>query len=108
MAKNCTTDIDPQTGPTFIESKLAPDNSYGRNGYTGPSSRPLKDVVNTPPSAFAPKDDEAKRILKAGGMSFTKQTRVISDKGYVPAHGMKSPKSDGPIPDNGRPVTRKI
>jgi hypothetical protein len=108
MAKNCTTDIDPQTGPTFIETKLAPDNSYGRNGYTGPSSRSLKEVVSTAPNAFAPKDDEAKSILKAKGMSFAGETRKISDKGYAPAHGMKSPKSDGLIPDSGRPVTRKI
>jgi hypothetical protein len=101
------TDPTPPT-ETFIESKMPADDSYGQNGYRGPSSKPLADVVNTPPSKFAPKDDAAKAILKAGGMSFTKETRVISEKGYAPAHGMKSPKSAGLIPDNGRPVTRKI
>jgi hypothetical protein len=93
---------------TFIESKMPPDDGFGQNGYRGPSSKPLADVVSTPPNALAPKDDAAKTILKAGGMSFTKQTRKITDKGYAPAHGMKPPKSDGPIPDNGRPVTKRI
>jgi hypothetical protein len=101
-------DPTPPNAPTqtFIESKMPADDSYGMNSYRGPSSKPLADVVNTPPNAFAPKDDEAKRILKAGGI--TKQKRVIRDRGIAPAHGMKSPKSAGPIPDNGRPVTKRI
>lgn len=92
-------------GSTYIESKEPAENRIGQNGYQGPSS--LLPGQTTAPSVFAPKDDEAKAILKAGGMSFTKQTRKISDRQDVPtAHGMKNPNVNPVrIPNNGRPVT---
>ena len=105
MANNDTNSID-QNGPQFIQSREPANNGFGQPGYRGPSSLLPGQATNQSP--YAPKDDDAKAILKAGGMSFTQQTRKISDKGYPTHPGMTARKSDGAIPDNGGPVTRKI
>lgn len=83
----------PPPPETFISSRMPPDDGYGQNGYRGPSS--LQPGKNTKQSPYAPLDDDAKSILKASGMSFSRQTRTIGARQAVPtAHGHKNPNAN--------------
>ena len=94
---------------TYITAWRIPANNKlpGESGYRGASS--LLPGENAPKSEYAPHNDAAGDILRAGGMSFAAQTRKIdTDRLAAPiAHGMAPRKSDGTIPPNGRPVTKK-
>lgn len=73
---------EPADGDAFISSHEKPENSYGQNGYQGPSSdlpgqHTTSDFL---PQAEVPTDDW--------------QTRSVSKEPYAPAFGMKAPAGD--------------